>query len=1132
MSPQQQDPHAAVDRLFAELDPLPFPARMRALATWARTAADGDPARLRPLVDELAARGAHGRRLAVFAAAVAGDADYVEARLTDDDAAVRGHAVKAARRLPVGDAALERAMFEAPEAVRRRIPSIITAGGRGALAERLLPRVRAHWGDAEAARLLAACGPAAVERLLPELFIAVARWRPLADRHPDLVLAETARQLAELPEQARTPWWVRNAEIFDVTAEARPLRVLEILEEHAPAHLPGPVRAQLGFLLKAAPGRTIRLITAPHRRVPPPSALLSRTALRRLARTDPPELADLARAWGHTPSSLAALLRALPPSRRGACYDAATAGRAARPEPALLDVLPRTRAQAEARVLAAQERERGAPWVAVLAATAHLPVEEARPELRAAVRRPAAEDRALAYPLLVRNAARSRATDAVTDLLGDLQRLRNEQDPVRSAALAALAETPAWLFSDDHAPLLDSITVAAIEARDSSGRTRAALSALAPAVLREHADSGRRTLLDWALATLGRLSGHTGGADLGRLDTSLRRGQESAVFEALRPMLEAAADKVDHGLTFALARSLGRRARRMPQLQELLWQAVQFGSASTVRQAVDLWLDDPATRAERAAAVLDLDRSAAVLPPVLGVITRVRTDLLDTVLGDTPPYGRFLAAGARWLPPLDGAARWLPRQHAAAARLYTRAAGDASLPKGVRAAHIRAAAAIPDAGSAIVGRHLDSPDTVLAEAALAALVWTDRPADALATLLGHTGDDRARVALYAAARAARFVAPARLAPVLRAALLPEEGGPGSAAKVTSRKELVRLAGTLLPVGTAADILAEVFELPGQHRDVQAACVPAAVELLGAPTAWRLLEQAADAAPAVQGAVLRAAPYDLQADERPRYARLVGRVTHSGDTDTARAALGLLARWSPWYLDAAELLLTAAVDLDDRTSWRAAADGLTALADASDGADPLLSALGRLVESEATAPLPDAEEQRDRPARRRIGHIVARLATNAVMGARPAPRVAARRAADLLAAAPDFLPEAAHLHANALDLDAEPESLHAALRRLGTLHAGRPVLASRTADTLRSRLGTARRPGDPGVLLEVAGRLTAGGDPACGLFALALTRALGERTHWSEEWRARLRDLRGHPDAEVRYAALAQATAVE
>jgi hypothetical protein len=206
----------------------------------------------------------------------------------------------------------------------------------------------------------------------------------------------------------------------------------------------------------------------------------------------------------------------------------------------------------------------------------------------------------------------------------------------------------------------------------------------------------------------------------------------------------------------------------------------------------------------------------------------------------------------------------------------------------------------------------------------------------------------------------------------------------------------------------------------------------------------------------------------------------------------------------------------------------------ALTASADGAGPLLEALARLAAGEAEAPALhlDAEGERDRPARQRIGHLVSRLSTAVAMRQVEASRAAAVRASELLCATVDFLPQGTHLSATALDLDAAPAQLLDSLNHLASLHTDRPALAARTAETLRNRLNTVRRPGDPLVLLSAVDRLTANAGYAGGLLAVALTQALGSRTGWTQEWRTHLRALRRHPHSDVRDAALALTTAVE
>jgi hypothetical protein len=71
--------------------------------------------------------------------------------------------------------------------------------------------------------------------------------------------------------------------------------------------------------------------------------------------------------------------------------------------------------------------------------------------------------------------------------------------------------------------------------------------------------------------------------------------------------------------------------------------------------------------------------------------------------------------------------RWLPRQQARFVDLQELIIADAEQGVWQRAAAIRAAAAIPGIGREVVLRHLDAPEVVIAEAALGALVWSDRP---------------------------------------------------------------------------------------------------------------------------------------------------------------------------------------------------------------------------------------------------------------------------------------------------------------------------------------------------------------------------------------------------------------------
>ncbi|MEE1824086.1 hypothetical protein PUR61_18105 [Streptomyces sp. BE20] len=1113
------------DQLLADLDPLSHSERQRHVARRAgEIAVDGA---LPALLADLERSGVYGRRLAALAASAGRATGHLIERLTDPDPVVRGHALRAAHSQGVPDEAIEAAFTGASCALRRELARAVRRGRRHGLAERLVVLLRAEWGDTEAARLLPACGPGFVARILPELAHAVP-LAPLAARFPDEVLDHLERVLAEHPEALRLGQRYAFAGVLGAAVRARPGRVLDLLERFGPNlplwhdHLP-PLAA-------TDAERTVRLLADPRRGTvgqytTPPST----GTLRRLVRADPPSLPALGRRWLAAPRCFAALLRALPPGRRDEFLDLVYAGTLPKEGelPLLFPLFPHARRHAEARREVAAHRAQGHPWARIAPALAYLPTEEAQPQLRAALSRPDADDRAAAWTALFANAAASDDRAAVLDALGLLPRLRNEQDPVRCAALTALVQVPARLLTREAVPLLDAAVHDAVDARDCSYATRAALQRLVTEVLREHAVADGTELVAWALRSLRRIAGQTGTVELGRLEHRLRRGQEHAVVATLRPWLDAMADTADYWLLFTLARSLGRRARGVPELQELLLHALQFGSDAAFGTAAALWLDDPRTRGARVAEILELEPSAAVLAPVRAVLAEQRTDLLDPLLAPTPPYGRFLKRPHRApLPETRSAGRWTPRQWRAAARLAAAAANDATLPLHGRAGAVHAAAGIPEYGEVVVRAQLDSCEVVLVEAALAALAWTDRPADALGDLLAHAGGDRARVAVYAATRAARFAPPGDLAQRLGDLLSVARDS-----KVTSRKEAVRLAAEHLPSRAAADLLVGAYRVEGQHRDVRAAAVAFATGLLDAEPVWELLAEAAGPAePPVRRAVLRADPGRLPGIHRARYAHLVASVAAAPEPEVAAPALAALSWWAVWAPGTADVARRAVTDPANRGAWREAAGAVRALAASGlphplGGAAPGSLLHGTVVELAAAArtDAPEAGEDRDLPSRRRLAHL-------ADLPADDDHRPLLAGIADLLAAEPDLAGIRAAALRGLVDPAAGPQALTAALGALADAHQGRPAAAALTALALSREHASGPLP-PPGTLDALARTARRDGDTgaAAGLFAAALTEAFGGRLGWPGEWRAFLRELRRHPSADVRERALAAVT---
>ncbi|MFI5495162.1 hypothetical protein [Actinoplanes sp. NPDC051859] len=1078
---------ATLDLLNA-LEPLPYPGRMRHLAKWARTAPD----RAQVCAD-LREQGPYERHLALAAATVVRDAEGIAAARGDELPLIRAAALRA--NITVDGHG------DWPATERRLLYKTLRARRMPELADGLIAEVRERFGDEEAGALLPACSAATVRALLPDLQHVVPLAR-LVRWHQEPLLERVRDQLTAAPAERRDRIWVRSA---DAVLQCDPEQVLDLLERFAPeASLPGSLRAY-GRL---DPSRVARLLVAPGRAAWLQRIVVPRAVLRRLRALPIEELVPLARRFRERPRALAALLDAVAPARRGELYDAA--GVAAQvPAARVMEVLPAAvRIREARRVLASarvQERE-----AEVRVWSAHLDWAEASAALEGALRSGDAGERAHGFTLLVAAARRSRDPETVAAMMGRLDRLGNEQDPVRSAALIALARV-ARLLTGDTAAQLTKLTTDAVEARDCSAATTNALSSLAADVLQHHVDEPR--LREWALLTIDRVSSDALVPVLRRFDLVLRRGQEMMVFDRLRGWVEAAIARGRYGPLFALTHALGKRAWGLPALQELLRRA--FGPdtlASVASTAIGLWLADPRTRADRVETVLDTEPTAVTIHRVWETICGVRTDLLDRALdqprgrswtGRLKGGGRFLESGKRWVPGWAvHTERWLPRQQRRFVELQELVIADPQQTVWQRAAAIRAAAVIPGLGGELVRRYLGASEVTIAEAALGALVWTDRPDAALPVLLREAGTDRARVALYSAGRAARYTPPSGLVAPLGAVLT----GAIGRVKVTSRKEAARLLAYYGPP-ESMEMLLRAYTDPEAHRDVRAAIVSAARQRLEAAASWTILRTAADGSREERRAVLAADPETISERHRPRYGEFVVSACQVADREVARAAFGRLGEWSPWLVGVADLVVGRLAELDESMVDAEVAALLRA------GSDQAFGAAVRLLLAHDAADDRPGDPITDRPARRRIALLAAGAAL--LSAHRPAAddRGTLIEAARHLAGHASFAGTGTALLVDLGRLDNLPE--------IADLCAERPVLALHTAGLVGTRLHALGEEPDPAMVEGLAAR----GDLAGGLFALSLV-SFGASLGWKPPWRDLLLELRRHADPEVRAEAYA------
>jgi hypothetical protein len=403
---------------------------------------------------------------------------------------------------------------------------------------------------------------------------------------------------------------------------------------------------------------------------------------------------------------------------------------------------------------------------------------------------------------------------------------------------------------------------------------------------------------------------------------------------------------------------------------------------------------------------------------------------------------------------------------------------------------------------------------LLQEAALGALAWTDRPDHVLPLLLAHAGDDRARVAMYSASRAARFVRPSLLPGLLQPVLT------GERVKVTSRKEAVRLLGELRAPGAGA-VLTEAWS--SAHRDVRAAIASTVSQyLLYDPAAWAVLEQAVHDSPATAVVLSQRSAYDVPAGYRSRYADLLIAVTTRTEPEVVGPALLALRQWARYNRAAAQVCADFVSNLTIRN--RIWGDAITALVgivatNPADGLDELIDVVRLLVRLEADPDLPNATEDRDHPARQRLSVLVQRL-TRHLSGRSEQVRQILKQVADELTG-PDFLQFRLQLTIAAL----QTSRLAAELAHLRAIVDNHPLAALTAADLLRSRLTATESAWTPASLLEIAALLTQANDLASGLQAHALISTAAPRAGWSHPWRQLLIALRNHPTPDIRHRAL-------
>ena len=919
----------------------------------------GDPG-LPSLLDGLTGESEYHHRLALVAAEASGDEMRLRTALAHSSPRVRAFAFAHLGPRAVAPDTVLRVFLEGSAEDRRRLRRFVKRTGRTDIAEVVIDEIRRELGDGEAGALLAACGDATVRRLLPEMRYAMASLASLARRHPGPVLDYLEDALAVASPGPRDSLWLQMGTALDALATVDPERILRLVEEHGPSNvIPYGLYPSLGRLIRLAPARVAPL-------------LVREEYVGSLRRHLPSALRANARSFTHVDRvAIARALREhevfflfigrLAPGDRGRVFAEALTDLDTSTtiwSPGNLEVLPRAVRHAEARRILSLRAIRESD-TARLTYSSFLPLSEARAVLAPELIRSRAEDRAAGYGLLIACARRERSADALTEALRSTGRLRHEQDPVRLAAVQALESVSPNQIADEHLDDLGALVRAAIDARDTSPATIHNLTSVAFGLIVDAARDPDSERSRFALAVLDDLAGLGGSLTFPPVARRLPPRAAISVVDALMPRLEVDAGRDRYGMALALAETLNRRAWGHVGLQAIIEGATSAANESVVRTAVGLWLSDPRTRSGRVGRLVAKDESTVVLPAVLDTITGSRQELLDVVLRRRPLRGRFLKGDVRDVPLMNGPFdRWLPRQVDA----YRSALGQLIDTPGGREwskyAAIGLLARLPVVGAEAVRPYLLSGDVAVQEAALAGLAWTDRPGAALDELLAYAGGDRARVAVYAASRCARFVPRRDLGPPLMGLVA------DPAAKVTSRKEAARLLGMHRPPG-AVDALMALGLRDDSHPDLRIAIGRALRGALDDERVWAVFARIAAGADDEARSLLQTGPTQIPPRHRSRYAEFVLAATRSGREQVRSEALGLLGSWAPWATSAPAVAVAAIEDLDVGREWRRAVDALPCMMRDGSGweeVDELVATLaGRADASDL-----DAGTERDRP----------------------------------------------------------------------------------------------------------------------------------------------------------------------
>lgn len=1058
--------------LLRELDSLPFSGRMARMVEIGRDSLT-DLA-LHEILSEWEEGDWYERFLSLQACYGSGDGARVLRSVSDPSRSVRGLALKLAAHV-CDDEQVLAALRQLPKAGLQSLLSQLVKAGRRGAADLLLVSLAVEQ-DPQLGRYLAYGSAEAAAAHLEQVAEAASDsdWRRLAHHHPRIAAAHLLRQAQVETGRNNRLYWQANA-VMDTLARFCPDQALALVEQlllHAP-----PDHLALEGLSRRRPAALVDLLLATEGR---PRLSLSAIA----HRLDPPRLLALLERHPQLLPHPGAWFPRLAPEARAEVYREMQYRW--REKDGALPLELAVNLPGEARVeegrrhlalsgLATREAER-------LAYTRLLPWDEATPVLKPYLGSPDPDLRSTALFARILSARYQR--ERLPDVLALVRARPFEQDPVRNAMLAALADLPPARWKPEHLEDLSTVLRAMLDAADLSHATATHAERLVLALLPFHAE--------WAAGWLGTLVKERGRISFGDLEDRISDRMARQIAPALLPVLEGWEARERQRHLLAAAMSLGRRLRVLPELAEILERVIGSTRERWVAATGLILIQQhrPQRAAELIPELLRADPSWITQPPVYEHLHLRRQDLLSPFLGRQAYGGRFSTGKTAFVLPVQGGfGRWTPAQQETFAETLHAVIRDSGRDSPSVFNCISRLAELP----AVSPRFLlplaraENRKPAVRDTALRALARLDA-GQGVPHLVEALADERARIAIYALRQALLEMSTPQALDLLRA--VPRE-------KVTVAKEVVRLLGELPGEEPYRALLA--FDGEDLHRDVRVALLRALWEHLEREKTWPLLEQAAtspDAALAT--AVSRVPALRLSAAAGRRLCRLLARLLEHPDPAVRSAALQRCGELP--VADPERILLEPILGCLDSPIPALQRSASAALLETYQGADA-----GAV-----------AEALRGMLGNRRAVHALVSLVEARIVWEGSRKRSLARELLRVLESDPLTVVLQTQLALTALPWP-EAGAYLACLAQTGLLHAD--ALTTAAAKLTQSEYRT-----DGAELAALERSLAAGDDDRLRRLGLAALLGCVSRTGWTAEQRERLEAYRRDPSPFVAGAA--------